>query len=627
MKQRFLPALLFTLATIGLTASLSAADPPPGGGRRPNIVIIVADDLGYADIGVQGNKDVPTPNIDSLAHSGVRFTSGYVSGPYCSPTRAGLLTGRYQTRFGHEFNPGGGTNNVNFGLSLKEVTIADRLIQAGYKTGLVGKWHLGNEPKFNPLNRGFQEYFGFLGGAHSYTNLSPQGGNPIQRGFEAVVEKEYLTDAFTREALAFIDRHKQEPFFLLLTYNAVHSPLDIHPKYFERFSSISDPKRRQFATLLAALDDGVGAVREKLRSSGLEEDTLVVFFSDNGGPTPGNTSRNAPLRGYKATTWEGGIRVPFIISWKGNLPAGKVEDRPIIQLDLHPTALAAAGVEAKPEWKLDGVNLLPYLTGAKSERPHETLYWRFGQQIALRKGDWKLVKGASLGERRGLVRDGTASTEGAELYNLAKDIGEQTNLADKEPEKAKELAAAWNAWNAELSEPAWRPGARGGGRGNAGRATLTSNTTETGPWKAGDVLSAADSPNIAGRGFVLRAEIESSVKEGVVLAQGGAANGYTLFVQDGKLSFGIRATRSLTVVTAKDRLGEGTAKVEARLEADGKITLKVAGKQVAEGRAPGLIQKRPARGLTVGRDEGSVGDYSSPNPFNGRISNVRLNLL
>ena len=275
---------------------VSASDPSPAGpNRRPNIVFIVADDLGYADVGVQGLKDVPTPSIDALARSGVRFTSGYVSGPYCSPTRAGLLTKRYQERFGHEFNPGGGTNHAEIGLSLKEVTIADRLKAAGYKTGLVGKWHLGDAPKFNPIHRGFQEHFGFLGGAHSYTNLVARGLNPIQRGLEPVVEKEYLTDAFTREAVAFIDRHQKEPFFLYLAYNAVHSPLDAHPKYYDRFAGIADPKRRRFATLLAALDDGVGAVREKLRSAGLEEDTLVVFFSDNGGPTGDNTSRNDPL--------------------------------------------------------------------------------------------------------------------------------------------------------------------------------------------------------------------------------------------------------------------------------------------------------------------------------------------
>jgi hypothetical protein len=411
-----------------------------------------------------------------------------------------------------------------------------------------------------------------------------------------------------------------------LPFNAVHAPLEATEKYLARFPNIEERKRHTFAGMLSALDDAVGNVLAKVRQLGQEENTLVFFISDNGGPTAQTTSGNGPLRGFKAQTWEGGIRVPFIVQWKGHLPAGKVEDRPVIQLDILPTALAAAGVDSRPEWKLDGVNLLPYLSDAKTGSPHDALYWRFGGQIAIRKGNWKLVKGVGL-DGGAEKLSGQASTDGAELYNLAEDIGEKNNLAAKEPEKAKELAAAWNAWNAELAEPAWRPGARGGGKGNAGGATLTSNTTATGPWKAGDALSAADSPNIAGHALVLTAEIEAGAKEGVVLAQGGAANGYTLFIQDGKLSFGIRAARSLTVVTAKDQLGEGTAKVEARLEADGKITLKVAGKQVAEGRAPGLIQKQPARGLTVGRDEGAVGDYPSPNPFNGKISNVRLNLL
>ena len=358
--------------------------------RRPNIIVIVADDLGYADLGCQGCKDIPTPNIDTLAQNGVRFTSGYVSCPVCSPTRAGLMTGRYQQRFGHEFNPGPVARaSSNFGLPLTEVTLADRLKAAGYATGMVGKWHLGTQPAYQPQQRGFDEFFGFLGGAHSYLNALANGANPIRRGTTPVYEKEYLTDAFSREALAFIDRHQKEAFFLYLPFNAVHAPLEGARKYLDRFANIQNDKRRTFAAMLSAMDDAVGAVLTKLRQAGIEQETLIFFFSDNGGPTRQTTSRNDPLRGFKGQVLEGGIRIPFLIQWKSHLPAGMVYERPVISLDILPTAVAAAGIELPPEAKLDGVSLLPYLNGEKSGQPHEALYWRYGrnQQFARATGN------------------------------------------------------------------------------------------------------------------------------------------------------------------------------------------------------------------------------------------------
>ena len=417
--------------------------------QRPNIVLIVGDDMGYADISLHGSREIPTPHIDSLAKNGVRCSSGYVSGPYCSPTRAALLTGRYQQRFGHEFNPGPPTaTNIDVGLSLKEKTLADRLKAAGYATALVGKWHLGHDKKFHPLNRGFQEYFGFLGGAHSYTNALVDGNNPVMRGFEKVDEKEYLTEALGREAVAFIDRNKAKPFFLYLAFNAVHTPMHATPKYLDRFQNIADPKRRTYAAMMSAMDDAIGRVLGTLKEKKLEENTLVFFVSDNGGP-PGNSSTNGVLRGHKASTWEGGIRVPFLWQWKGQLPAGKVYDEPVIQLDFPATALAAAGIET--EDKLDGVNLLPYLSGKKKGAPHDALYWRFGEQMAIRKGDWKLVKAGRAAPRGD-------SSEKQLLINLAKDIGEMNDLSEKEPKKVKELQAAWDKWNAELVPAQWKPG-------------------------------------------------------------------------------------------------------------------------------------------------------------------------
>lgn len=439
---------------------------------KPNVLVILADDLGYGELGCQGfTKEVPTPNIDSIAKNGVRFTSGYVSGPYCSPTRAGLMTGRYQQRFGHEFNPGPAEAAVeDFGLSLQEKTIGDRFKAAGYATGWFGKSHLGYKPPFHPLKRGFDEFFGFLGGAHDYFDAVGDPHNPILRGNDRAKGEGYTTETFAREAVAFIEKHHAAPWFCYLPFNAVHSPMQAPEKYLSRFAGVTDPKRRAFCGMLSAMDDAIGSVLAKVREHGLEENTLVVFLSDNGGPTPSTTAGNGPLRGFKSQTWEGGVRVPFLMQWKGKIPAGKVDDRPVIQLDILPTALAAAGVEAQAEWKLDGKNLLPYLTGVQSGAPHEALYWRFGQQVAIRMGDWKLVKGAGMEGFRPESPE-KPGMGGAALYNLASDIGEKTNLAASEPEKVGQLTEAWNAWNSGLVDPKWVPTRKGGGKkGGKGKA-------------------------------------------------------------------------------------------------------------------------------------------------------------
>ncbi len=398
------------------------------GGGQPNILVILADDLGWGEMGCQGNPQVPTPHIDSLAKNGVRFTSGYVSGPYCSPTRAGLMTGRYQQRFGHEFNPGGERlAPPNFGLSLKEKTIGDHLKAAGYATGWFGKSHLGYKPEFHPLRRGFDEYFGFLGGMHDYLDAVGETHNPILRGTNRVTTISYTTEDFAREAVTFIERRRAGPWFVYLAFNAVHAPLEAPERYLSRFTAIENSKRRTFAAMLSAMDDAVGTVVGSIRNLGQEQDTLIFFLSDNGGPTGQTTSGNGPLRGVKAQTWEGGIRVPWIVAWNGHIPSGKVDDRPVIQLDILPTALAAAGIAVQPDWMLDGVNLLPYLTGQNPGVLHEVLYWRLGQQMAIRAGDWKLVKSVGSKGVEGLESRERANTENAELYNLVRDIGEKEN--------------------------------------------------------------------------------------------------------------------------------------------------------------------------------------------------------
>jgi arylsulfatase A-like enzyme len=431
---------------ITMMAGLSTA--PAADGAKPNVIIFLSDDVGWGEYGFQGNKQIPTPNIDSIAKNGVRFTNGYVAATYCSPCRAGLLTGRYPTRFGHEFNEGGGTGvgkgPIPFGLPLTETTIANRLKELGYNTCCVGKWHLGGGEKYLPFNRGFDEFYGTVANTPFFNPPNFIDSRKSKMVTPIKDDDFYTTDAYRDRAVDWIGQQKGKPFFLYLPFNAQHAPLEATKKYLDRFPNIEDEKRKIFAAMMSAMDDAVGAILAKVREMGQEENTLIFFFADNGGPTPQTTSGNGPLRGFKATTSDGGTRVPFCAQWKGKIPAGKDYDFPIQNLDLLPTAVAAAGGKIDPEWKLDGVDLMPYLTGANTARPHETLYWRFGEQWAIRKGDWKLVASR--------VDNNTPR-----LINLAEDIGEANDLSDKFPDKKKELDADWKAWSAQQMAPLWKP--------------------------------------------------------------------------------------------------------------------------------------------------------------------------
>lgn len=473
-----------TLAILFALVCHPAIDLPANETRseRPNVVVILADDLGYGELGCYGG-DLPTPHLDSLARDGVRFTSGYVTAPFCAASRAALLTGRYQTRFGFEFNPIGSQNaDPAIGLPLSERTLADVLREAGYATALIGKWHLGGTAKFHPQRRGFDEFFGFLHEGHYYVPppwpehvtwlrrktlpdgsrgrwTSPDGrvvwsthlgtfepdydaDNPILRGSQPIDERANLTDAFTREAEQFIDRHRAQPFCLCLAYSAVHSPLQAPDRSLKKFAHIDDIQRRIFAAMLSQLDDGVGRVLDKLRECRLEENTLVVFLSDNGGPTRELTSSNRPLRGEKGQLLEGGVRVPFLMRWKDRLPTGHVESRMVSSLDIVATAVRLAnGREAAA---LDGVNLLPHLSPADDHEFHSGLYWRVGTQAAFRAGDWKIYRPRSADE--------PATWE---LYRLSDNIGESKNLAASHPEKLAELQRQWQKLDAEMIAPLW----------------------------------------------------------------------------------------------------------------------------------------------------------------------------
>ncbi len=436
-------ALFFYLFPMGL----SAAE------RKPNIIVIVADDLGYADVGFQGCKDIPTPHLDTLAKSGIRCTNGYVSHPFCSPTRAGLLTGRYQQRFGHENNPAWMPNNTEVGLPLTETTIAHVMANSGYASGAVGKWHLGAHTSFHPNKRGFQSYYGLLGGGHQYFDHNQFQTNPMKakqeyfiplvRNSTPVQESEYLTDILGREAAAYVETNRAKPFFLYLAFNAPHTPLQAPESVIERVKAIEDPKLRTYAAMVCSMDDAIGQMMKKLDEHKLTNDTLIFFFSDNGGPVAVTNCRNMPLRGAKGQVYEGGVRVPYVVSWPGTLKPGTF-DGMVSSLDVFATALAAGQVVMNESLALDGVDLLPHLKGtAKTSLEDRTLYWRTGggQNYAVRHKNYKLVQ---------------VGKKAPELYDLSKDISEATDIAGEKPDVLAALIRKRDAWNSQLVAPKWQ---------------------------------------------------------------------------------------------------------------------------------------------------------------------------
>jgi arylsulfatase A-like enzyme len=427
-----------------------------GAAERPNFLFILSDDQGFQDLAVQGSSEIPTPHIDSLARQGVRCTQAYVSAPMCSPSRAGLLTGRSQSRFGHEINWEGRDSTGRKGLPPAERTIAEYLRAAGYRTGCVGKWHLGDAPQFHPRRRGFEEYFGHLGGSHDYFRAKgDRGASYALEGWDGKpfeFEDGYLTEINAQAATEFIHRHRAEPWFLYLAFNAPHTPTQATRKYLERFAHVKEEPRRTYCAMVSALDDAVGRLLAQLRADGLEEKTFICFLSDNGGPLERNGSSNTPLTGEKGHLYEGGIRVPFLVQWKTGLPAGRRYDRPVSILDLSATALALAGVAPDPARPLDGVNLLPFLRGEQGSDPHDVLFWRMkARRIwAVRKGDWKLLAAHGW-------HDVPSSVATPRLIQLANDPAERQDVSAQFPEKLAELRAAYVAWEAGLPEPLWGP--------------------------------------------------------------------------------------------------------------------------------------------------------------------------
>jgi arylsulfatase A-like enzyme len=469
-----------------LSLGASAQEVSAPAAKRPNVIVILADDLGYADISAYKVGRFPTPNIDRIGMQGVRFTDGYASAPVCGPSRAGLQSGRYQERFGFEYNngPAGRDLKNGYGMDTNEITIAQLMKQSGYHTGLVGKWHLGMNDKFYPTNRGYDEFVGFLPGETAYmddptvpgvhlalvttkggSDDSPDTSENVMRQFHrgklstilegpnravADTKNEYLTDYFGDRAVDFIRRNSKadQPYFLYFAPNAVHSPHMVTQKYYDRFANIKDDQLRIYAAMVSALDDQVGRVVDAVEASGQSNNTIIYFMSDNGCEAyyKGLCSCT-PLRGGKLSHYEGGTRVPFMVRWPGHIKPGTVYRQVVSTLDILPTSVAAAGGKLPADRIYDGVDIMPYITGKKTGTPHDMLVWRRRPLVSIRMGDWKLWES---------VNDDTGKYgEYKLLFNLKSDLNETTNLAAKYPAKVKQLEAKIQEWAKDMKDPEW----------------------------------------------------------------------------------------------------------------------------------------------------------------------------
>lgn len=414
---------------------------------KPNIVVIMADDMGYADAGFTGSKDIYTPHLDKLAASGVVFKQGYVNHPFCAPSRAALLTGRYQHRFGFETNPAYDPANPIMGIDPGEVLFPKRLQKVGYVTGCIGKWHLGAAEPFHPNNRGFDYFYGFLGGGHDYFRIDLT--KPVKEAYlQGLVRNKrpadfegYLTTALSRDAVEFVNENKNKPFFLFLSYNCPHAPQQAPQEDIDRYKQIKDKKRRVYAAMIDVMDRGIGEVVDALKQNEIYDNTLIFFLSDNGGPQPSkaggggwNGSSNRPFRGGKGNFYDGGVHVPFIACWPAKIPAGSVYEYPVIALDIARTAVQIAGADSATGPEMEGVDLIPFLTGANNGAPHKALFWRGGS-------NWSVL--AADGTKHLKDKDSNAP----QLFYLPKDVSEASDIMNQQPERAQELFSLWQQWN------------------------------------------------------------------------------------------------------------------------------------------------------------------------------------
>ncbi len=444
--------LLFTSM---LTLSVGVATAEAKSEKRPNIIFILSDDGGYADWGFQGSKQFKTPNLDAMAKRGVILEQAYVTDAVSGPSRAGLMTGRYQQRFGIEENPVSSIMSENskylgddMGVPAEEKFIPYYLNQAGYKCAVFGKWHLGSTEETHPFAKGYDKFVGFRSGGRNYykytdKELAKQGFNDdnlMEYGLGEYEEPEvYVTDLLADEACKYVEENKDNPFFIYLSFNAVHAPLQIDKRDKDLFPDIEDPFRRKLAAMAFSMDRAVGRLFDTLKEQGLGENTIIVFSNDNGGPNGTHTS-NYPLRGMKATFLEGGIRVPAFVVYPGVIEQDTRYSYPVSFMDFLPTFASVAGVEVPEDAGVDGVDVIPYLTGEKDGRPHQTLYWKCENRGVVRDGDYKFMR---------------FPDRPAELYDLSQDVGEHNNIALQHPELMEKYYKMLFAWEMTLERPRW----------------------------------------------------------------------------------------------------------------------------------------------------------------------------
>lgn len=444
--MKLTPAECVTRAVACVLVSLLAAVAHAAAPAKPNVILIYSDDHGWADLGAQGvDRDIRTPHLDQLARDGVRFVRGYVTAPQCVPSRAGVITGRHQQRFGVE-------DNLKGPLPLAEITIAERLKPAGYVSAQVGKWHLEPTPRsdgakagedefaFLPGAQGFDEYY--TGAMNTFVASHDLQGNRLPKAPQRLTDRRFRCVWQTEAAESFITRHAREPFFLYLAYYTPHVPLESPEPWFSRTPEHLPKERRQALAMIAAMDEGIGRIRARLRELGLERNTLVFFIGDNGAPLKDgawNGSLNLPLTGEKGMLTDGGVRTPFVAAWPGTFPAGRTYEHPVSALDVAATANALAGLPA--DSRLDGVNLVPFVTGERPGAPHEALFWRWRSQSAVLEFPWKLVR---LGPKETF------------LFDVTLPDGETKDLLAREPQVAARLERRLEAWAAGL-QPAGLP--------------------------------------------------------------------------------------------------------------------------------------------------------------------------
>ena len=437
-RREFIKCIASGAFAAALTNSGCSIANPGRGPDRPNIILIMADDLGYGDIGCYGSTKISTPNIDALARGGMKFTDYHSNCPVCSPTRAALLTGRYQQRAGIE-GVVTAAKHRHTGMALEEITFAEVLKNHGYATGIFGKWHVGYSAEFNPARQGFDEFIGYVSGnVDFHTHIDQAGYDDWWKNLEKVPEKGYTTDLITKHGIDFIERHKDKPFCLYLPHEAPHYPYQGRNDPPERLpggkkgrKAKGDEIARAYKEMVEVMDEGIGKIVETVRRLGLERKTFIFFCSDNGANRNGS---NGVLAGFKGSLWEGGHRVPAVAYWSGRIKPGSVTSQTTLGMDMFATMVTIAKAKLPAGLKLDGVNLLGMLTEEK-KLPKRTLFWRYKKQKAVRKGPWKLL----------------VQNDNVKLYNLSDDIGEQKNLADAKPAIARELQGKLATWEQEVS--------------------------------------------------------------------------------------------------------------------------------------------------------------------------------